>query len=122
MANVTNLAQRIKGVKLSKGGSVKPDGDGVSKRYNLVVDFDGVMLKSVFDKAMQKVIIDFANNTARPKYDQWKDGHTFRVKFKAPTQVMIDPREAYKNELAAKSPEQRAAELEKLINELESME
>ncbi len=103
-----NMNEIIKGVVLIKACSVKPDKDSKSsKTVNLRVEFDGVPLKAVFDKAMSSTVISWQTK-ARDIYNSLVDKGTVTIKFAAPATTAVDPVAAYVNYLNGLSPEDRA--------------
>lgn len=116
-----NMTEIVKGVTLTKACSIKPDKDSdVSKTVTLSVKFDGVPLSAVFEKALSSAVIQWQNGPGRSKFDTWKHGQVVVVDFKAPGRApAVDPREAMKARLASMSPEERKAEVARMLAEVE---
>ena len=83
----------VAGVKLSKVCSIKADKDSEEvKQITLVVNFDGVTLQSVFDKAVAGAVIAWQNGQGRKNFDTYKNGQTIEVQFAAPaSKAQVDP-------------------------------
>ena len=84
----TNLKEIVTGVVLTKACSIKADKDSTeSKTINLTVNFDGVSLASVFEKALAGTVITWQNGTGRKNFDKWTDKQSVEIKFSAPATV-----------------------------------
>jgi len=87
-----DLKQVIKGVTLTKVCSIKADKDSAeSKSITLKVNFDGVPLQGVFDKAMSSTVIQWQNGPGRSKFDTWSDKQVVEIDFKSPAKTTVDP-------------------------------
>lgn len=95
------MNQLIKGVKISKICSIKPDGDSKeSKQITLNFSFDGTPLQGVFDKAVNSAVINW-QGANRKNYDNLKNGQVIEVQFKAPGRQTVDGKTALINEARA---------------------
>lgn len=103
-----DLNQIVKGVKLVKSCSIKPDADSdESKMINLEVSFNNVPLSSVFQKAISQTVIQWQNGPGRKKFDSWKDHQTVKVEFKAPASTQVDSEAVIASKLAAMDEQER---------------
>ena len=124
-----NMNEIVNGVKLSKVCSIKPDADSnESKQINLEIQFDGVPLQAVFQKAIAQTVIQWQNGIGRKKFNTWKNGQTVTIQFRAPASAQVNPEEAMANKLAVMSPEEQKeyiaqllAKAEKLTEEVEDI-
>jgi len=112
-----NLNDIVEGVKLSKVCSIKPDaGSEMSKKINLTIDFEGASLADVFAKAVSSTVIQWQNGIGRKCFDQFADGQTVDIKFKAPgARSQIDPEIAMVAKLQSMSSKEREAYLKELV-------
>lgn len=87
-----DLNQKVDNVRLTKQCSIKPDKDSTeSKKINLEVDFSGVQLQSVFDKALAATVITWQNGQGRKKFDELSNNQVIRIQFTAPASSQQDP-------------------------------
>ena len=95
-----NMNEIITGVILSKLTSVSPDNEskkeGISKKINVKVKFDGALLRAVFDKALSGAVIQWANGVGRKGFDKLTDNQTVEIQFTSPaSQPTIAPEDAF---------------------------
>ena len=94
-----DMNQIIAGVVLSKACAVSPDAEskkeGVSKKVNVRVKFDGAKLADVFEKALSGTVIAWQNGVGRKSFDTLKDNQTVEITFTAPaSRAQVDPIDA----------------------------
>lgn len=90
----TNLSEVVNGVSFTKSCSIKPDGDSSeSKVINLKIEFDGVVLRDVFEKAVSSTVIQWQAK-ARKSFNSFVDKSTVVVQFSAPGRTTVDPMDA----------------------------
>jgi len=87
-----DMNTRITDVVLTKVCKVKPDGDSTdSKTLTVKMDYNGLTLGDVFQKALRTDIISF-QGTARKKFDSYTNNSTVKVKASAPASApQADP-------------------------------
>ena len=111
-----NMNQLITGITLTKVCNIKPfKGATDSKQVTLAVKYDGLTIGDVFTKALRSDVISWQNGPGRKGYDGLIDKSTITVSAKAPGAVTVDPATAMIAKLVAMTPEQRDAELAKLV-------
>lgn len=120
---MTNLNEKVTGVKLSKACSIKPDKDSTeSKTITLEVRFDGVNLEDVFAKALSSTVIVWQNGVGRKSFDTLKNNQTVKVDFKAPaSKPQIDSAEAEAMKLSQMNEDQQKAYIAELIAKAKAM-
>jgi len=117
-----DLNQVVKGVTLEKVCSIKPfKGATESKQIVLKVKFDRVPLNAVFSKALSAVVIQWQNGPGRKNFENWENGQTVEIDFKAPAREYLSPEEALLRKLANMSAEERKAYKQALLEKLESL-
>ena len=119
MANVITremLDAKVQGIVLSKVCSVAADSEGKAagwtKQVTVEVDFSGVVLGSVFNKALASTVITVQNGKLRKQYASLKHGQVIKVQFSAP--AATDPIQASLEKFKAMTPEQKAAYMKQL--------
>jgi hypothetical protein len=89
-----NLDEKVSGVSFTKSCSIKPDGDSSeSKVINLKIEFEGVSLRDVFEKAVSSTVIQWQAK-ARKTFNSFVDKSTVTVQFSAPGRTTQDPMDA----------------------------
>ena len=89
-----NLNEIVTGVSFTKSCSIKPDGDSSeSKVINLKIEFEGVSLRDVFEKAVSSTVIQWQAK-ARKTFNSFVDKSTVTVQFSAPGRTTVDPMDA----------------------------
>lgn len=101
-----NMNEIITGVTLTKACSVSPDGEskkeGVTKRINVKVKFDGATLQGVFDKALASTVISWQNGVGRKAFDTLSNNQTVEITFTAPASKPTEaPEDAFSREAKA---------------------
>jgi hypothetical protein len=101
-----NLNETISGITLTKVCSVSPDGDskkdGISKRINVKVKFDGSSLQGVFDKALAGTVIAWQNGVGRKTFDNLANNQTVEITFVSPASKPTEaPEDAFTREAKA---------------------
>ena len=115
-----NMNEIITGVKLSKLCSIKPDKDSEeSKQINLVIEFNGTTLQSVFEKAVSGAVIAWQNGVGRKGFDTYKSGQTVEIQFASPAKnpakkSSVDPETAMVLKLRAMTQDEATAYLKSL--------
>ena len=91
-----DLSEIVTNVTMTKACSIKVDKDAkVGKVVNLKVNFNGVSLASVFDKALAGAVIQWQNGVGRKNFNNYKPNQVVEVKFSAPaSRPAIDPETA----------------------------
>ncbi len=101
-----DMKQIISGVTLTKACNVSPDNeskkDGVTKRINVKVKFDGATIGGVFDKALSGTVIQWQNGVGRKAFDTYTDNQTVEITFTAPASKPVEaPEDAFTREAKA---------------------
>ena len=109
-----DLSEIVTNITMTKACSIKVDKDAkVGKVVNLRVNFDGVSLASVFDKALAGAVIQWQNGVGRKNFDNYKPNQVVEVQFSAPaSRPAIDPEIA----MVAKLRSMSSAEQKEYIN------
>ena len=109
-----DLSEIVTNVTMTKACSIKVDKDAkVSKVINLKVNFNGVSLASVFDKAVAGAVVQWQNGVGRKNFDNYKPNQVVEVQFSAPaSRPAIDPEIA----MVAKLRSMSSAEQKEYIN------
>ena len=105
--NVTmDLNEIVKNVTMTKACSIKVDKDSkVTKAINLKVNFDGVLLSSVFEKAVAGTVIQWQNGVGRKNFDTYESNQVVEIQFSTPaSRTAIDPETAMIAKLQSMSP------------------
>lgn len=93
-----NMSEMISGVTLTKACGISPDNEskkeGVTKKINVKVKFDGATLQGVFDKALASTVIQWQNGVGRKQFDTLKDNQTVEITFTSPAKTTVDPMES----------------------------
>lgn len=118
------LATIVKGVKILKKLTIRPfTGAEEFKTVYLNIDFEGVSLQQVFNKACSSDVITWQNNN-RDKYDKIIDGSTIERKFSAPPATIVSEAEgqmAFIAKLATlDTDEERQAYIEETLKDAKS--
>ena len=92
---MTDLKEKVQGITLTKVCKVKADADSTDvKTVTVKMNYDGLTLGDVFDKAMRTDIISWQNH-ARKNFDKYVDKSTVKVNASAPASApTIDPMDA----------------------------
>ena len=109
-----DLSEIVTNITMTKACSIKADKDAkVSKIINLKVNFNGVSLASVFDKAVAGAVIQWQNGVGRKNFDNYRPNQVVEVQFSAPaSRPAIDPEIA----MVAKLRSMSSAEQKEYIN------
>ena len=109
-----DLSEIVTNVTMTKACSIKVDKNAkVGKVINLKVNFNGVSLASVFDKAVAGAVIQWQNGVGRKNFDSYKPNQVVEVQFSAPaSRPAIDPEIA----MVAKLRSMSLAEQKEYIN------
>ena len=119
-----DLHQKVDGLKMVKACSIKEDKDSTeSKTINLEVEFNGIILKNVFDKALSATVVQWQNGPGRKNFNQWKNGQRVKIQFKAPAAApQIDPETAIINKVGSMTGAEKIAYLKELKSKLKELE
>lgn len=102
-----DINERIEKFALTKRCTVSPDGDSnESKTVDLIVRFDGVLLRDVFAKAMSSTVISWQTK-GRKHYTSLVDGGRIEINFGSPARIQVDPETATISFLQSMNPEDR---------------
>ena len=101
-----NMNEVIANVTLTKACNISPDGDskkeGITKRVNVKVKFDGATLQGVFDKALASTVISWQNGVGRKAFDSLTANQTVEITFNAPASKPTEaPEDAFTREAKA---------------------
>ncbi len=101
-----DMGQIITGVTLTKACNVSPDNEskkeGVTKRINVKVKFDGATVGGVFDKALSGTVIQWQNGVGRKAFDSYTENQTVEITFIAPASKPTEaPEDAFTREAIA---------------------
>ena len=98
--------------------SVKADENSTSvKKLTLRIKCVNVPLRDLAYRGCLDCKVPAVNGRIRPKLDTFKEGQVVDVDFTKPATAPVDPKLGYKQYLASLSPEDRKAELERMMKE-----
>lgn len=114
-----DMSEKINGLVRTKVCKVSADADSkdAPKTVTLRINFNGVTLEDVFEKAIATVVIQWQTK-ARKIFNQIADKSTVDVEFTAPARTTVDPIAAFKAKFASASAEER----EQLLAELMALQ
>jgi hypothetical protein len=114
----------LNAISVTKAVSVAPFKDADEKKtVNLKINFNMVSLQSVVDAAIRSDVIRW-QASARAAYDSLVDGSTVERNFSAPIRTVTITAEqmeqAYVAKLNAMTPEDRIAQIQKMMDEAQA--
>lgn len=101
-----NMNEVLTGITLTKACAISPDNDskkeGITKKVNVKVRFDGSTLQGVFDKALASTVISWQNGVGRKSFDSLVNNQTVEINFVAPASKPTEaPEDAFMREARA---------------------